>query len=85
MSNELVFHIGMPKTGSTAIQRFLYENDNALKQYGWLYPDLRNELFHDPQFRFLKEKTANHFVFTSMHQKMKKCLMQIGIFCGNMY
>ncbi len=73
MSNELVFHIGMPKTGSTAIQRFLYENDNALKQYGWLYPDLRNELFHDPQFRFLKEKNGEPFriyEYASENEKM---------------
>ena len=61
MSSELVFHIGMAKTGSTAIQRFLYENGNALKQYGWSYPNLKNELPNIEQCRFLKEKNGDLF------------------------
>lgn len=61
MSNELVFHIGMPKTGSTALQRFLYENGDALKQYGWSYPNLKNELPNIPQCTFLKEKNGDLF------------------------
>lgn len=33
-------HIGMPKTGTTAIQRFLFENHSVLlEQQGCLYPD----------------------------------------------
>lgn len=73
MSNELVFHIGMAKTGSTAIQRFLYENGAALKQYGWLYPDLKNELSHAPLDRVLKEKNGDLFriyEYASAKEKM---------------
>jgi hypothetical protein len=61
MSNELVFHIGMPKTGSTALQRFLYENGDVLKQYRWSYPNLKNELPNMQQCRFLKEKNGDLF------------------------
>jgi hypothetical protein len=36
----LYLHIGMPKTGTTAIQNFLTDNAEALKKYGICYPDL---------------------------------------------
>ena len=60
MSNELVFHIGMPKTGSTALQRFLYENGDVLKQYRWSYPNLKNELPNMQQCRFLQHRSNSH-------------------------
>lgn len=31
-------HIGLHKTGTTAIQRFLFTNQKALQQEGWLFP-----------------------------------------------
>ena len=40
MSNTLVLHIGTPKTGTTALQFFLYENSEELKKLGWSYPNL---------------------------------------------
>ena len=36
--HTLVFHIGTPKTGTTSIQTFLYNNSEELKRYGWCYP-----------------------------------------------
>jgi len=33
-----VFHIGSPKTGTTAIQRFLHRNRRVLRERGVLYP-----------------------------------------------
>lgn len=44
MSNILLVHIGMPKTGSTALQNFLFANKNILEKYGWRYPLLASEL-----------------------------------------
>lgn len=44
MSNILLIHIGMPKTGSTALQSFLFTNRNILEKYGWRYPLLVSEL-----------------------------------------
>ena len=45
-------HIGAPKTGSTAIQRFLFENREALRERAMLYPDanLRGYGHHDLAF-----------------------------------
>lgn len=37
--NLLLFHIGLPKTGSTSLQVFLSNNREELKKYGWSYPD----------------------------------------------
>lgn len=47
-----VIHIGAPKTGSTAIQRFLQENRDRLSALGILYPDvsLRGYGHHDLAF-----------------------------------
>lgn len=40
MENTLLVHIGTPKTGTTALQKFLKENDQQLRKRGWCYPDL---------------------------------------------
>ena len=38
MKKTIYLHIGMPKTGTSSIQRFLYENRLALEKKGVLYP-----------------------------------------------
>ncbi|WP_341963561.1 hypothetical protein [Pseudomonas sp. RC10] len=47
-----ILHIGAPKTGSTAIQRFIFDNREQLKSQGILYPDvsLRGYGHHDLAF-----------------------------------
>lgn len=40
--NVIVFHIGTPKTGTTALQFFLEANNEQLKQKGWIYPVGKN-------------------------------------------
>lgn len=42
--NVLLLHIGMPKTGTTALQHFFRKNDELLKEYGWAYPDTKKIL-----------------------------------------
>lgn len=61
MDNELVFHIGMPKTGSTALEKFLYENAEVLEHYGWCYPNLKNELPDIREYRLEKERNGDLF------------------------
>lgn len=41
--NTLLIHIGMPKTGTTALQNFLLINNSKLEKYGWCYPTLTDE------------------------------------------
>ena len=38
MNNTLLIHIGMPKTGTTALQHFLLDNTDILEKNGWSYP-----------------------------------------------
>lgn len=42
--NKLFVHIGTPKTGTTALQKYLYENRNYLKQNGWSYMEWTNPI-----------------------------------------
>lgn len=58
MSHILLIHIGMPKTGTTALQSFLYENMKNLKEQGWCYPDLKKELPGIMGMRFMEEKNG---------------------------
>ncbi len=44
MDNTLLIHMGRHKTGTTALQIFLHENNELLEKYGWCYPDLKKEL-----------------------------------------
>lgn len=62
MKNTLLIHIGKMKTGTTALQVFLYENREKLRQYGWCYPDLKKEL-PELQTWFLANKEKNGTVF----------------------
>lgn len=43
MANKLIIHIGMHKTGTTAIQTFLNASKKQLKTYGCLYPKTNKE------------------------------------------
>lgn len=61
MNSELVFHIGMPKTGSTALQKFLWQNANILKHYRWSYPNLKRELPDIREYRLEKERNGDLF------------------------
>lgn len=59
--HKLLFHIGMPKTGTTSIQEFLWLNREKLSSHGWVYPEL---------FSFSEagrdHKNGTHLTFTLM-------------------
>lgn len=48
-----IVHIGAPKTGSTAIQRLLHDNRDALLERGILYPNVSLRGFGHHDFAFL--------------------------------
>ena len=39
MEHKIFMHIGMPKTGTSSLQKFMAYNREVLKKYGWNYPD----------------------------------------------
>lgn len=41
MKNKLILHIGTPKTGTTAIQKFLYDNESILNEQHFSYPTIQ--------------------------------------------
>lgn len=43
MFKSVFLHVGPHKTGSSFIQKFLFENKNQLENSGFIYPDLSNE------------------------------------------
>lgn len=80
-------HIGAPKTGTTTLQYFLYENRHLLEEKGICYPDLhfsfpgiapnRNAHFliqrvFDDNRKHIREKEKQ--IFESGFQKIGECL-----------
>ena len=61
MEHTLLIHIGISKTGTSALQTFLYENMEKLEEYGWRYPDLNKELFGLQFLTFGKEINGSVF------------------------
>ncbi len=41
MRQSVCFHVGLPKTGTTTIQKFLREQEDPLRSLGFLYPGAR--------------------------------------------
>lgn len=58
-------HIGTMKTGTSALQRFLYENREYLQEQGYVYPDMRLDLPADYRFR------NGHFLVYSFDRKVQ--------------
>ena len=58
MSKRVVFHVGLPKTGTTTIQHYLRSQDEKLQSFGILYPGSREHEAmeshkHDPMLNAL--------------------------------
>lgn len=84
MGNVLLIHMGQPKTGTTTLQHFLYENAGKLGRYGWDYPDLKMELPTAHSYRGIDiAKNGDIFfddimkinVFTDNWEKVWECLV----------
>ena len=75
----LYLHIGTPKTATTAIQSFCYDNRDVLEQHGYYYP------MFDYQFENVQKYRNGHFlvcrVFDESHtrlpEKQEALTMQI--------
>lgn len=65
---DLILHIGATKTGSSAIQRFLWENRSTLEAFGICYPDVGIA------------SSAHHLLAAAIHPSAWK--MHAGAFAG---
>ncbi len=61
----LYLHIGTPKTGTTAIQYFLWSNRSALKKQGFCFPKFKK------QFEGVPEKRNAHFLVNGVYKKKR--------------
>ncbi|GGK58228.1 hypothetical protein [Amphritea balenae] len=59
---KVYVHLGMPKTGTSALQSLLYHNRNKLKKCGFYYPDFGQKQ-HYPFVRALSEEAGSPSVF----------------------
>ena len=60
MEHKLVLHIGTGKTGTTALQSFLWNNAVKLREYGWDYPDILKSWCCKNDRRYIEgEKNGN--------------------------
>lgn len=67
MKQKLYLHIGLPKTGTTAIQQFLERNGNALKAHGilhiphWVYENRSGFVPREKALRFIDEQIGGKY------------------------
>ncbi|MBQ2982169.1 MAG: hypothetical protein IJD58_08645 [Lachnospiraceae bacterium] len=57
--NILLLHIGSPKTGSTALQKFFCDNREKLAEKGWRYPRLKERFYYYETTDIDKNKNGN--------------------------
>mgnify|MGYP001050140309 CR=1 FL=1 len=61
MAGTLLIHIGMPKTGTTALQNFMLNNNDKLEKHGWCYPVLSGNSKMDDLERWELETVGNGY------------------------
>lgn len=61
MAGTLLIHIGMPKTGTTALQNFMLNNNDKLEKYGWCYPILSGNSNMDDLERWELKTVGNGY------------------------
>ena len=60
--HTLVLHIGTAKTGTTSIQKFLSDNAEELRRYGWYYPPF-TKIWYQMERGWSPLKLKNGYVF----------------------
>lgn len=58
---KIFIHIGLPKTGTSAIQNFLYNERSELKKHGILYPESITSLNFDRSGKIIIMKNPKNF------------------------
>ena len=56
--NKLYLHLGTPKTATTAIQHFLYDNRDQLRALGYEFPDTRSDFRKDKGYAQLNNNES---------------------------
>lgn len=73
MKRKLYLHIGLHKTGTTAIQRWLINNVDQLKESGILYPMAgipSGKPYHRLFFNDIKGRLNNTFLWEQLYQEI---------------
>ena len=59
--------IGTPKTGTTALQNFMYSNDEELRKQGYCYPHLQVGISN-----LYKERNGQFLIYESNHENKRE-------------
>ncbi len=81
MKHRLYVHIGMPKTGTSSLQKFMALNSEVLHKHGWNYPDTRNRFGNENIEEADRYKNDGLVPFVRadiMHEKNGKA--ELGLF-----
>ena len=62
--NILLLHVGTPKTGTSTLQTFLYENEKSLLENDWVYPNLYGVILGKPDLHVRNGLVLNDSVGT---------------------
>lgn len=79
MPKNVIFHVGLPKTGTTTIQRYLRSQEEKLRSLGFLYPGPReHEAMHLPRHTLMMSAMIGKTTAQSEGLDLPACRAVIG-------
>jgi hypothetical protein len=74
MAKSLILHIGIGKTGTTSIQKTLFDNRMDIIKKGWLYPDIGRHNYAHHHFASLQRDNLNESHIKLIKYAKSECI-----------
>src|SRR5450432_160213 len=79
MPKSVTFHVGLPKTGTTTIQRYFRSQDEKLRSLGFLYPGSReHEAMHSHKHSLMINAMVGNAKAPSEGLDLRACREVVG-------